>query len=264
MLIENKKSTEHDITFRNIYYFSSRDITHALASEVLLLQFYIHTTLLFSAFRHRTVANTLLVNRNPAVLQHVEIAMSAHSSGILSSTYACHVLTRTGALVPACWRQLLEVAMRRAVRFFAWVLIVPIGPFTVIYFPFWACYFRFFLVLTRSSLMYTSCICFQNTIDEGLSEEKTNQDGNREHRKHHCAWGFCLVNDYECCRYLRLYLYRWSIFDQSIKIMISILILHTIQNKLTCFTDNLKTQKFIKCYIAISVCICWSAYIGVI
>lgn len=89
MLIENKKSTEHDITFRNIYYFSSRDITHALASEVLLLQFYIHTTLLFSAFRHRTVANTLLVNRNPAVLQHVEIAMSAHRYSVVYLCMSC-------------------------------------------------------------------------------------------------------------------------------------------------------------------------------
>lgn len=104
LLTENlkKKSTKRDITFGNIYYISSHDITHAFASDVLLLQFYIHTTLLFSAFDNRTVTNILLVNRNPGVLYHVVYAIPAHSSGILFSTYACYVLTRTGTLVPAC------------------------------------------------------------------------------------------------------------------------------------------------------------------
>lgn len=156
--------------------------------------------------------------------------------------------------------------MREAESFAAWVVIVPIGPLTVIYFPPWACVFRFFRVLTRSSLLYTCCICFQSTFDERLSEKKTNQDGNRERRKDHCqdfdlivSAGVEITNAVQVSPPIFIsleYLY------QSIKIMISICILQNLQNKLTCFRDNLNTQRFIKCFIAIKcyACICLNRY----
>lgn len=146
--------------------------------------------------------------------------------------------------------------MSGAVRFAAWVVIVPTGPLTVIYFPPWACVFWFFRFLTRSSLLYTCCICFQSTFDERLSEKKTNQTIVR------ILTCVCRSRDYECCIGLSAYIYIAGIFYQSIKIMISICILHNLQNKLTCFRDNLNTQRFIKCFIAINcyVCICWNGY----
>lgn len=150
--------------------------------------------------------------------------------------------------------------MREAESFAAWVVIVPIGPLTVIYFPPWACVFRFFRVLTRSSLLYTCCICFQSTFDERLSEKKTNQDVEKTIvRILTCE---CRSRDYECCIGLSAYIYIAGIFYQSIKIMISICILQNLQNKLTCFRDNLNTQRFIKCFIAIKcyACICLNRY----
>lgn len=83
------KKTEHKTSFGNIYYISWHDITHAFASDVLLLQFDIHTNLLISATDHRTVTDILIVNRYPAVLNHVVYAMFKHSSVINLSTPAC-------------------------------------------------------------------------------------------------------------------------------------------------------------------------------
>lgn len=93
------KKTEHKTSFGNIYYISWHDITHAFASDVLFLQFYIHTPLLISATHHRTVTGILVVNSNPALLNHDFHTKVTHVRVINLSTYACEVPTRTGATV---------------------------------------------------------------------------------------------------------------------------------------------------------------------